>query len=313
MTGRSAIPAYRLYGEDRAWPMPELLHHESIAERSRLHEWTIRPHRHPDLFQLLYIRSGSAVMALDGAEATAGPPCLVMIPPVCVHGFTFSRDIDGHVVTFPDFVLRNYLSPVSGLLDKFTSASIVDDLDVDRWRELDGHFGQLAGEYTANDPARLLALEARLGLILALFARAVSSKWEDDPAVADRGTRHLQRFQELIEENFRHWLPVEDYAASIGITATQLNNVCRARTAKSALQHVHERVLLEAKRSLIYTAMTISEIAYALGFSDPAYFSRFFTKRAGLPPTEFRMRRITAMNKTPASSAQPGRKGAKKA
>ena len=126
--------------------------------------------------------------------------------------------------------------------------------------------------------------------------------------MANRGARHLRRFQALIEERFRRWLSVEDYAASVGITATQLNNVCRAHTGKTALQLVHERVLLEARRNLIYTIMTISEIAYALGFSDPAYFSRFFTKKAGVPPSEFRTQRRTSLSSTPAAASSGTRK-----
>jgi len=287
------IPTYRLYGEQQAWPTLDLLHHESIAERSRIHDWIIRPHRHPDLYQILYIRSGRAGFNLDGRESTLELPCLLMIPPVCVHGFIFSRDIDGHVVTFPDFVLHNFLAPASGLLDVFSSAGILDGLAGYGALELDGHFRELEREYTSNDPARVLALEARLGMILVLFTREMASQGEPDAAVVDRGARHLQRFQALIEEHFRSWLSIEDYATALGITATQLNNICRTRAGKSALQLVHERVVLEAKRNLVYTVMTISEIAYVLGFSDPAYFSRFFSKRVGVPPSVFRTRRLT--------------------
>jgi len=292
MNRHASIPSYRLYGEQQAWPTPELLHHESIAERSRIHDWTIRPHRHPDLYQMLYIRSGQAGLNLDGRESGLALPCLLMIPPVSVHGFSFSRDIDGHVVTFPDFVLHNFLAPASDLLDLFSGAGVLEGLKGQGAVELDGHFRELEREYTINDPARILALEARLGMILVLFTREIASQREPDAAVADRGVRHLRRFQALIEEHFRGWLSIEDYAAALGITTTQLNNICRTRAGSSALQLVHERVVLEAKRNLVYTFMTVSEIAYALGFSDPAYFSRFFNKRVGVPPSVFRARRL---------------------
>lgn len=291
MNRQVSIPSYRLYGEQRAWPTPELLHHESIAERSRIHDWVIRPHRHPDLYQMLYIRSGRADLNLDGRESTPALPCLLMIPPVCVHGFTFSRNIDGHVVTFPDFVLHNFLAPAAGLLDVFTGAGVLGGLEGRVAGELDGHFRELEREYTINDPARILALEARLGMILVLFAREIAYQREPDTAAGDRSARHLRRFQALIEKHFRDWLSIDDYASAVGITATQLNNICRARTGNSALQLVHERVVLESKRNLVYTVMTVSEIAYALGFTDPGYFSRFFSKRVGVPPSVFRVRR----------------------
>ena len=56
---------------------------------------------------------------------------------------------------------------------------------------------------------------------------------------------------------------------------------CRA-LARAAM--LHDRLMLEAKRCLIYTAWTIAEVGYALGFEDPAYFSRFFSRRAGVSP-----------------------------
>lgn len=293
MRPRTDIPIYKLYGEDRAWPTPELLHHESIARRSVIHNWEIRPHRHDDLFQILYIRSGRAVMYLDGENVEARTPCLLMVPPMFVHGFSFSRDIDGHVLTFPEFVLGNFLSPASGFPAGFTSFRNIHIPDEHKRRELDLNFSQLAREYAEDNPARLLALEARLGLILVLAVRELSTRWDGERNITDRGSHHLQRFRAVIEENFCEWLSVEDYAAALGISSTQLNNVCRALTGNSALHLVHDRLILEAKRNLIYTVMTVSEIAYALGFSDPAYFSRFFIKRAGVSPSEFRARRDT--------------------
>jgi len=51
---------------------------------------------------------------------------------------------------------------------------------------------------------------------------------------------------------------------------------------------LHQRLLLEAKRELVYTSMTISQISDQLGFSEPAYFSRFFKRMTGRSLKEFR-------------------------
>lgn len=59
---------------------------------------------------------------------------------------------------------------------------------------------------------------------------------------------------------------------------------------RSALQLLHERLLLEAKRQLTYTNMTIGQVADLLGFSEPAYFTRFFKRLTGLSPRDFRLR-----------------------
>jgi AraC family transcriptional activator of pobA len=91
-----------------------------------------------------------------------------------------------------------------------------------------------------------------------------------------------------VDRHFKTHRPVDFYANELGVSAAHLNALCRRLTGRSALQIVHERLLLQAKRSLIYTAMTISEVSDSLGFSEPAYFSRFFKRYTGLAPKEFR-------------------------
>nr|AIK66560.1 transcriptional regulator AraC family [Arhodomonas sp. Seminole] len=98
----------------------------------------------------------------------------------------------------------------------------------------------------------------------------------------------MQRFQALVEDRYREQPSVEALAGELGITAAHLNTLCRRLTGRSPLQLLHERVLLEAKRELTYTNLTISRIADGLGFSEPAYFTRFFKRMTGLSPRAFR-------------------------
>ena len=98
-TAGVAVPVFKLYGETAAWPTPDLLHCESIAERSRLHDWEIKPHRHGDLVQLLYVRSGQAELQVEGQSNQVTEPVLQVVPALSVHGFRFSRDIQGQVLT----------------------------------------------------------------------------------------------------------------------------------------------------------------------------------------------------------------------
>ena len=93
------VPLFKLYGENQAWPGTDLLHCESIPARSRLHHWEIKPHRHADLFQLLYVQRGRAVVEVEGRRSEIGEPSIQVIPPLCVHGFQFSENIEGYVLT----------------------------------------------------------------------------------------------------------------------------------------------------------------------------------------------------------------------
>ena len=291
MAAANAIPTYRLYGDTENWPVPELMHCESIPERSAIHDWTIRPHRHHDLFQMIYCRRGAVSLLLDGRSQFLRGPYLLTVPPLCVHGFEFERSTEGWVVTLPAFALKRFIEPSAGLLKHFDAPLVLCDEETHVGNSLDAMFERLAGEFLGVEPARLMALEACLALILVRIVREALSSREGQARDAGWGAERLQRFQELIEKSFREWRTMQAYATELGVTPAQLNTTCRALAGKSALQIVHERVLIEAKRSLVYTEMGVSEVAYALGFSDPAYFTRFFKKRVGQSPSAFRTAR----------------------
>ena len=91
-----------------------------------------------------------------------------------------------------------------------------------------------------------------------------------------------------MEQHFHDERRIEFYAGELGVTPARLNAACKARLGITASRLLHDRIITEAKRWLIYTGMTVAEIGYALGFDDPAYFSRFFSKRTGVAPGRLR-------------------------
>ncbi|WP_134554862.1 helix-turn-helix domain-containing protein, partial [Pseudomonas aeruginosa] len=99
---------------------------------------------------------------------------------------------------------------------------------------------------------------------------------------------YLSAFSQLVERHFREHLGIDEYARRLGISPAHLNGVARRLSGQTALGIVHQRLLLEAKRDLVYTAMTVNEIADRLGFSEPAYFTRFFKRLSGVSPSVFR-------------------------
>ncbi|MNH27492.1 hypothetical protein D3C79_876060 [compost metagenome] len=96
---KASIPVFKLYGEPLQWPTPDLLHCESIPARSRLHDWEIEPHRHADLCQLLFLYEGQAEIEVEGQVRRLDQAAIQVVPALCVHGFRFSSDVDGYVVT----------------------------------------------------------------------------------------------------------------------------------------------------------------------------------------------------------------------
>ena len=98
----------------------------------------------------------------------------------------------------------------------------------------------------------------------------------------------VQRFRALLEIHLRQHQPLGFYADALHVTPDHLSRACRSVTGLSALELMHDRMALEARRLLAYTNAQVGEVAAELGFTDPAYFSRFFARRAGGSPQAYR-------------------------
>ncbi len=281
MTG--AIPTYELYGEDIAGPDLDILHCETIAARSTVHAGLISLHRHANLFQLFYLRCGEVRMTLEGNDLEPRTPCVIAIPSITVHGFAFSG-VDGWVLTMPDVLIERLLGQAPGLLPHLDKPRIVDA----DCREIETLFSRIGDEFIDIRPGRLLSIQACLELILVWLARRLLDEEERGVAVQSKAAAHARRFRQLVESGFREQRTLDRYAQNLGMTTTQLNRVCRTVFGKSALGVIHDRLLLEARRNLVYTSMTVAEVGYALGFSDPSYFTRFFVRATNIAPSEFR-------------------------
>ncbi len=298
--GRQAggVPVYKLYGEKKPWPTPDMVHCESIASRSRLHNWQIKPHQHTGLFQILYLEHGRAEVQIEEQRREMHGGQLLMVPQMCVHGFRFEHDAVGHVVTLA-YELINRLTRQAGDgligLTEPRMRSLGSDAESAYIRMA---FSALDAEYRGHAPYRNLQVESLLGAILIWLARSTSGHALAHPhemgRAGSRAGEHFSCFCKLINDHYGEHRPVSWYASQLGITAAHLNALCRQTVDRSALELVHERMLLEAKRSLVYTSMTISVVSYTVGFSDPAYFTRFFKRATGMSPKEFRQRAGTS-------------------
>ncbi|MCG5241517.1 helix-turn-helix domain-containing protein [Azospirillum doebereinerae] len=289
------IPRYWLYGEPHAVPELRFVHIETIPERMRLHNWEVQPHRHDGLSHTLLVTEGGGRLTVDATDWVFRAPALIAVPAQVVHGFRFDPGTDGQVLTLSEGFLGGVLAAIhEAELRAALALPFARDLDPaapDR-PALERAFAAIAEEFRAHHLGRASAIAAHVTLMLVTAARLIAAETIAAAGGSGRGrspdVRLLARLRPLIDERFREHWPVERYAGALGVTAGRLNAACRRVTGRSTLQLVHARVMLEAKRSLTYTGLGMAEIGYALGFEDPAYFSRFFAKRDGRSPHAFR-------------------------
>lgn len=280
----SGVPLFQLYGENHAWPDTDLLHCESIPARSRMHHWEIKPHRHAELFQLLYVQRGEAQVEIEGERSVIRQAAIQVVPPLTVHGFRFSADIQGHVLTFGTALVADLEQRLGAPLSVLAAPGCYP-LGQDRLR-LHTLIDTLQQEYQGNAPARAALLQA---LVTALMVWISRQQHDRAPRTrSERDQQLLGRYLRLVEAHYREHLAVETYAARLGISSLQLNQLCRALASQTALQVAHQRLLLEARRNLSYTRMSIGQLSDSLGFSDPTYFARFFKRLSGQTPNAYR-------------------------
>lgn len=285
------IPAYFLYGEAPRPADGALLHVETIEARSARHHWKIDPHLHQVLHQMIFVLRGRGVVLAEGARGQYRPPALILIPAGAVHGFEFEPGTRGHVISFSVELQRELARHEPGIAALFARPLTLEfGREVLRASDLARSVRRLAREYTRSDAGHRLALQGWLQVLLGNTLRIAQGLPNPaDPVVGQRRAL-VARFSELVERRFRSNQSVAEYATALHVSESRLRSACLALAGQSPIQLIHARILLEAKRRLHYTDGPVSEIAYALGFEDPAYFTRFFSRRAGLSPRAFRRR-----------------------
>ena len=268
-----------MFGE--AGDLPDVVHCETIAARSVLHEWEFAAHRHARLHQILLIARGGGQATLEGRVHPLRPMRAVNVPVGHVHGFSFTRGTQGWVLTVAAEMLDEVLTPAEGLRRVLAQPAVVRGTP-----QMRSTMAQVFSEFAGRHFARAHLLRALSAALIGLVAREMAGK-QNAPDAASKADL-FRRFEALLEQHFlKHWT-VSDYATALSITPTHLSRLARAATGHAASHLILDRVIREARRNLVYTNLPVSTIAYALGFDDPAYFSRLFSGATGLSPRRFR-------------------------
>ena len=155
--------------------------------------------------------------------------------------------------------------------------------DVDFVEDL---LAKISMESRSNGEWKYRMLSAYLTVLLTYLSRLYTEQFRGDEPSADKLL--LKTFQAKIEDCFRERHEVSDYASQLNLSTGHLSEVVKAQSGKPAIKHIHERLVLEARRLLFHTHQPLKEIAFDLGFSEASYFNRFFKRETGLTPADYR-------------------------
>lgn len=290
------LAKYSLYGEKDAGVGPEFLHIEPISARASLHDWDISAHSHSTLHQLILLDRGSGVLHADGQDQALFPQTLILLPSQCIHSLHFDPGTEGWVLSFAVELLHHPHLPgtaASSMLERGQPGTVRLDREGSDVARLRWIMAQIAADLELSGGGHLSGLLlAQFGLLLAaadaLFERVAAGY------TLTRQAAMAQRFRALVDLNFAAGWPITRYARELGTSEPTLTRACRGAFGKAPGEMVHARLLLEAMRYLTYSNASISQIAGKLGFSDPAYFARFFKAKSGVTASDFRRARAWA-------------------
>jgi len=224
------------------------------------------------------------VVRAEGQSIRLPAPCLLLMPAGVVHGFDFEPETVGSVLTVSDAALRELVRREPEFRPLFAAPAVIPVADQGF---ILASLGRLSRELAWLAPGRAAAVEALLVGILVEVLRLAQAGGGETAAPGPQALL-VARFRERIEQHYRAHDEVEDYARALAVSPKQLWAACRRVAGAPPARLIQDRLLLEAKRLLLYTNVSVAEAAYALGFNDPAYFSRLFAKQTGRSPRDFR-------------------------
>ncbi len=282
------IPRFFLYGDDSSetsW----FVNVEPLAKRCREANWYIAPHSHPQFTQIVLVRSGSGVMLADDYKHAFNSHSVLIVPVHVVHGFKYAEDTDGWVLTISESHQRTLMTREPSFAAVWKASKVLSLEDSPgAFHALNETLLRLDNELDIGAPGAVVAAEAYLTTILVTLLRVMGAQ-DEAPTATPRGHGAIvAQFKDLVERRYREGWPLQRFSDELNVSAVALRKACESVLGKTPNQLIHDRIIVEAKRNLIYSDLSISQIAFWLGFEDPSYFSRFFTKQTGERPAAFR-------------------------
>ncbi|MBS7565466.1 AraC family transcriptional regulator [Mucilaginibacter sp. Bleaf8] len=237
-----------------------------------------------DFFEIVWLKNEDPLHALKTNDFEVKGDWIYLIPPYRVHQLNKAGK-NGELISFKREILEE--EDKDFLLDIFKIFNVQGEfsclrLDKAAADDLGGVYNLLIGEYQKSSGDLMI-----LKTLLKVFLLKLIKVKEEEFTAHDIHQKRVYEFLMLLEGNYLQVRNIDYYAAKLDISSKRLNQILKDKLGKTGTQIIHDRIILEAKRLIIHSEHTIKEIAFALGFSDRPYFSRFFKKQTDQTPDEF--------------------------
>jgi len=281
-----------LYGEAHVSLQEHYLFAERIETRSIGFDWSIQAHTHPGILQVFLVETGAFELLHGSGSEHHAAPFLTVIPSSIVHGFRFGSHVRGWIISISELrfaALWRDAGSVSAFADQMLMITRFEhpySTDV-----ISGLMAAVEREQHIQDNEQPLMLQACLQQLFLVIRRLIETSDEHD-AESGSAAGHLRKLKQIIQRK-AGLVTVEELAEQMNLSAAHLNRISRQLTGLSVSGLIADQVVVEAKKLLLYTNLTVAEIGYKLNFDYPNYFARFFRLHTGASPKAFRSRKTT--------------------
>lgn len=251
------------------------------------------PHRHT-FHEIVHVTAGDGEHVIDLRRWPIAPPNLGVLTAGQVHHWAAARGVEGRVVLLEDAFLLDRPDD-SELLRQLAAGRPWQTLAPEAAAEVSEALDEMQREFRARKPGMASVLRAYLHILLTRAARSA----DREPALLHSVTdAPAERFLRLLDgPTAAAGMSVTEAAATLGVTPGHLADAVKRASGRTPGELLRGARTLEAKRLLVGTRLTVAAVARAVGFTDPAYFCRFFRRETGTSPGEFRHRSRTTPEK----------------
>jgi AraC family transcriptional regulator, transcriptional activator of pobA len=259
----------------------EQIIHVRPIEYNNPYDFT-REHRH-DYFEILFFDTGGGEQLIDFVQHPVVANSCYIVFPQQIH-LLKRNNATGTLVQFGEEIIPS--AQIKNLLRQVLfgeKSAIIFENSVEKIEEFKSLLTLIQH---ASERGTKVSNDSALHLLQALLLQLVENRDAHSTGTVAEDQQLLFHFQQLLEEQYTHNHSVQEYVNLTGTTEKKLAAATKKYTGLSPLQVIHNRVLLEAKRILLFEDTSHKEIAFRLGFDSPASFSQFIKNKTGYSPSE---------------------------
>jgi AraC family transcriptional activator of pobA len=248
-----------------------------------------KPHRH-NYYEILIFFKGGGLHEIDFIQHTILNNSIHFVAANSVHLMRRDKRSDGATILFSE----DFFYGDDTLYHFFKNLQVYSKPDSNVLMLSKKEFTYFEALYTQMEyefESRSAHAEINLKSLMTLFlSRADLKARAKNPEEANPKSRNqvIERYREHIEKGFLSHKGVKEYAAELHISPKHLNDLCKQHFSMTAQNIIHQRLLLEIKRLLVHTDLTIKEVCFRSGFDDPAHFNHFFRFHLSMTPLDYR-------------------------